>query len=33
MRAAMGSGHTDVVSATPLIVMLTALRVAAGAAP
>lgn len=33
VRAAMDSGHTDVVSATPLIVMLTALRVAAEAVP
>ncbi|BCP14504.1 pyruvate, phosphate dikinase [Mycobacterium paraintracellulare] len=33
VRAAIDSGHTDVVSATPLIVMLTALRLAAGAAP
>ncbi len=28
VRAAMNSGHTDVVSATPLIIMLTALRLA-----
>jgi pyruvate, orthophosphate dikinase len=28
VRAAMDTGHTDVVSATPLIIMLTALRVA-----
>lgn len=33
VRAAIDRGHTDVVSATPLIVMLTALRLAAGAAP
>lgn len=33
VRAAMDGGHTDVVSATPLIVMLTALRVAAEAVP
>ena len=28
VRAAMDTGHTDVVSATPLITMLTALRLA-----
>ncbi|AFC42376.1 pyruvate, phosphate dikinase [Mycobacterium intracellulare] len=33
VRAAIDRGHTDVVSATPLIVMLTALRLAARAAP
>lgn len=33
VRTAMDSGHTDVVSATPLVVMLTALRLAAEAAP
>jgi pyruvate,orthophosphate dikinase len=33
VRAAMDSGHTDVVSATPLIVMLIALRVAAETVP
>ncbi|OBG27939.1 pyruvate, phosphate dikinase [Mycobacterium sp. 852002-51057_SCH5723018] len=33
VRAALGAGHTDVVSATPLIVMLTALRLADEAAP
>jgi len=32
VRAAMDSGHTDGVSATPLVVMLTALRLAAEAA-
>jgi pyruvate,orthophosphate dikinase len=33
VRAAMDAGHTDVVSATPLIVMLTALRLADQATP
>ena len=33
VRAAIDSGHTDVVSATPLIVMLIALRVAAETVP
>ncbi len=33
VRAAMKTGHTDVVSATPLIIMLTALRLADEAAP
>ncbi len=32
VRAAMNNGHTDVVSATPLIIMLTALRLARRAA-
>ncbi|WP_244268921.1 pyruvate, phosphate dikinase [Mycobacterium parascrofulaceum] len=32
VAAAMAGGHTDVVSATPLIVMLTALRLAGGTA-
>lgn len=32
VAAAMDSGHTDVVAATPLIVMLTALRLAGGTA-
>lgn len=32
VRAALEAGHTDVVSTTPLIVMLTALRLKAGAA-
>ena len=33
VRAAMDTGHTDVVSATPLIIMLTALRLANQVAP
>ncbi|OBB82483.1 pyruvate, phosphate dikinase [Mycobacterium colombiense] len=33
VRAALNSGQADVVSATPLIVMLTALRLTAGSAP
>ncbi|MFZ1176264.1 MAG: PEP-utilizing enzyme, partial [Mycobacterium sp.] len=33
VRAVMNSGCTDVVSATPLIIMLTALRLARRAAP
>jgi pyruvate,orthophosphate dikinase len=33
VRAAMDTGHTDVVSASPLIIMLTALRLAGQATP
>ena len=33
VRAALDGGHADVVSATPLIVMLTALRLATAVSP